>query len=1354
MNYDDECIKKIQHERTDYKHASQVRTLAKSLIQLSTGIYTEPERFVYELLQNAVDAFSDTSEDTLDIRIKIVGEKFIFMHNGKGFDEKDVDGICDVGNGTKANDNNKIGYKGIGFKSVFMSSVKRVSIISGNFHFIFDRDCAFNMMPVFPNEEKLSPDEIPWQVIPIDAPELKSFDTEGYNVVTIVETTKFNEIFRNVESFFKDLQFLLFLRSKNVRISFERNGILQFSARKMMRDCYNSNSFVTLYKNDLIQSEWLIHTDEVNVPNDVKESIARDFNTPEKLKGAQSLDLSFAVQIKDDKVRAVEKSTIYAFLPTSYRRLKEPFLINANFITDAGRQHLHQESEWNKFIFKLIPQLYLNFLATFSSKYDNYTDVLPTLYPDNDSLTNVYRSALNEALDKIAFIPDSKHKAMLKVKNAYIDYIGITDLLSTSVFVNFLNKKYNKCFDLNSLISNNGNIILKSYGVFVFDKEALFELFNDNDILSNINIETDSKFVQLLFQYYQDHEGDRADICKVLRGAKFLLDEKCELCRACDIFLPSEAYVEGFNKEDVDMINVRLYDKIVKIDGLIKWLTENIKLKEISNLNYVDHILDHHEYITIDNAIKVGRALFEIWKKERFLDNEEYSMRIKALPFLTQTGELRSIGNLFLSSCYQPEDDLESKAPNLNIFVSCAYAQNDYEDWSYFLKKCGAVSRVGLVEKIIDNDAEISKYEMLSEARISSRKHDHPLVGYCGFENPVIFQYFSLNYFSFIDPLVPNKEVDQYILSKILSTKIDISECKEIIHGIISYWNDKIEFPLKDHISYIYQKYNTFLEYCLGEKQMFPTSMGTEEYANNVYLNTPQIRDLAGKYLPVLDIPSEVHSSWREILHFKETLTLSDYLTILKRISNDPEEDNKERISQIYQKIVDLGLHCNSEISEWGKTNKILSSKGNKFYLPKDLSYITVDGFKDEHKAYVGKLSESNKDCMYLLLENFGVKVITKLTPVFSNEIINDELKNRLKNKAKFITLLGIEDQNQSCFFKRYKELSDRINSTKFYHCEGIKLSYGKEDDVISKTTYAIDGSFFYTSSIKPTMIEPLIPFLSRYLGVQYHNNEMLILLITDSDDDISKYLEDKGYNISLLPKQDTVDGHLLQPTSEEGDENGTDSGIGTGTQTGTQTITNGTKDLLPDWESVIAEFMGNSYQLPKDEILRENIIIRWRVLDYLKRQNTVYHIDSTCDKNYEKDYVMGYEMVVPLSDGRELIAQGAKGGIWYISPNVWRGFEKKKAVVCLCVGDGDDDFVFASSLKDVELYTSTANVLVKITPNEKYSMMNSISSVFPGSDNYKMNIHLMLRIRETKNVVVDNIFDKVFNTKTDDFNF
>ena len=148
-----------------------------------------------ELLQNAVDAFSDTAGDALEVLITVEGDKFMFMHNGKKFSEKDVEGISDVGNGDKANDSKKIGYKGIGFKSVFLPSVENVTILSGDFCFEFDKKKACSLMRrVLWKEKPLEEDEVPWQVIPIEVPEMANFNTQGFSVVTIVRTSEAQKI--------------------------------------------------------------------------------------------------------------------------------------------------------------------------------------------------------------------------------------------------------------------------------------------------------------------------------------------------------------------------------------------------------------------------------------------------------------------------------------------------------------------------------------------------------------------------------------------------------------------------------------------------------------------------------------------------------------------------------------------------------------------------------------------------------------------------------------------------------------------------------------------------------------------------------------------------------------------------------------------------------------------------------------------------------------------------------------------------------------------------------------------------------------------------------------------------------
>ena len=115
-------IERIYKRTTEYSHPSQATTTANALDLLSSGIYTEEERFIFELLQNAVDSFDANNTRELYIKIVLKDDNLIFMHNGNPFSERDLEGLCDIGNGNKMNDAKKIGYKGIGFKSVFMHS--------------------------------------------------------------------------------------------------------------------------------------------------------------------------------------------------------------------------------------------------------------------------------------------------------------------------------------------------------------------------------------------------------------------------------------------------------------------------------------------------------------------------------------------------------------------------------------------------------------------------------------------------------------------------------------------------------------------------------------------------------------------------------------------------------------------------------------------------------------------------------------------------------------------------------------------------------------------------------------------------------------------------------------------------------------------------------------------------------------------------------------------------------------------------------------------------------------------------------------------------------------------------------
>ena len=79
-------------------------------------LYPDQAHFLFELLQNAQDTGATEAAFTLN------SEQLIFEHNGRPFDRGDIEGITNIGKGTKASDEEAIGRFGVGFKAVFAYS--------------------------------------------------------------------------------------------------------------------------------------------------------------------------------------------------------------------------------------------------------------------------------------------------------------------------------------------------------------------------------------------------------------------------------------------------------------------------------------------------------------------------------------------------------------------------------------------------------------------------------------------------------------------------------------------------------------------------------------------------------------------------------------------------------------------------------------------------------------------------------------------------------------------------------------------------------------------------------------------------------------------------------------------------------------------------------------------------------------------------------------------------------------------------------------------------------------------------------------------------------------------------------
>jgi len=104
-------------------------------------IYSTRTHFLYEVLQNAEDALArrPNNRPTGYVHFHLHDDRLEIRHNGAPFTERDVSGICGIGEGTKAGDFTQIGKFGIGFKSVYAYTFYP-QIHSGGDHF---RICRF-----------------------------------------------------------------------------------------------------------------------------------------------------------------------------------------------------------------------------------------------------------------------------------------------------------------------------------------------------------------------------------------------------------------------------------------------------------------------------------------------------------------------------------------------------------------------------------------------------------------------------------------------------------------------------------------------------------------------------------------------------------------------------------------------------------------------------------------------------------------------------------------------------------------------------------------------------------------------------------------------------------------------------------------------------------------------------------------------------------------------------------------------------------------------------------------------------------------------------------------------------------
>ncbi|GFQ76964.1 DUF3883 domain-containing protein [Trichonephila clavata] len=409
-----------EHILSIFKEYTTPSRVLRSFTNLSNTVIqtalSGQSKFVFEILQNADDAFEDPSQE-IEVHFVLHDNCFIVHHNGKGFDFNDVERICDYASQieeVKATDLSKTGYKGLGFKSLFNLS-DCIYISSSNYSFRFDKTYWKD------------PQNIPWQVIPIwcKYDELPLHEKYCFDqpVNFILKVNNINQLESQLKELVDQPELLLYLYRIN-KLSVNLNGDKHFLERKVEKNgLFNKIDF---YKNEHLASTWLSRTLKLSVPKEIQACIqgASRFIYPDKIKKAKQVPFTFALR-SDEALKEILpiKGFCYSTLPTQLH-LTLPYHVNSYFILNLDRTQLH-ENEWNVFLIHQIGYLQLILLkdlaeVDYLKNYVIEIFVREISHP-YASFSKAFSKGYIEAKGKIGWLPAHQGSCLLKLGEAWTD---------------------------------------------------------------------------------------------------------------------------------------------------------------------------------------------------------------------------------------------------------------------------------------------------------------------------------------------------------------------------------------------------------------------------------------------------------------------------------------------------------------------------------------------------------------------------------------------------------------------------------------------------------------------------------------------------------------------------------------------------------------------------------------------------------------------------------------------------------------------------------------------------------------------------------------------------------------------
>lgn len=676
-----ELIENIQRDSINTPESVKGK-LTRSIEAISNEINTQPATFIFELIQNADDYPNE--EKYVKMLFDIKNPYLVIKHNGSLFDVNNAVAICDINEGDKRNEVEKIGFKGIGFKSIF-KDCNLAYLKSGEYSFRFDEI-------KWRNEGR----KLFWQITPINTEE-KEFRNvlQPFNNVNLVikpkELRQLNNYKVTLLEHFKDERILLFLR--NVK---EIDFVL------------NDDSFSISNTDD----KWkILKSKNILVQESIREELNRgialnDKRIPLKYQNIEKTEIGFGFLVNESEVKSVEDATIYAYLPTKVN-LGLGFLLNGNFIPDGSRTHLHQDLTWNNFLFEKAGELFPDkIIKLIESNLDK--ESILNLIPNFDKLTDInddekiqFIEAFKKGFDKkiitSQFIP-SKPGSLETLSNVLIDETGLFELLGD---------EFSKLTGISEkLIDGNAGEAIEKIKKLI-SQHNVGVIYDPSRLKNDIKTKLQDWLKQPTNNFkFIEHISSIETLKSFLNTEEIVLSNGSDLFKASDIFseVPEELIFlspKQVNKE----VLLSIKDKEVKIEFKI---FEPIQF-------FKDSILDKTEALNTILNNEVNLLLFWefIFKNWDLFDNEKEKEILNSLRSIqilckSESAEQLSkcvISKSYLSSEFNLSNEIESTVRNIiedAHFISEKYIlkSGDEIKWRKIFNRLGVI---GDLQKTVDD---------------------------------------------------------------------------------------------------------------------------------------------------------------------------------------------------------------------------------------------------------------------------------------------------------------------------------------------------------------------------------------------------------------------------------------------------------------------------------------------------------------------------------------------------------------------------------------------------------------------------------------------------------------------------